>query len=451
MAEGKSQDKSRFRRVAHIVKLILRVFTPHKSVNTSPRRHLNLEQLALYDGLHMIAEGIHQRLQRVQSQDQGVEGPASQHAYQLIGFSQQVKDILCCPPWNRTMMDIEVVRKDLQKSYAFQDYPSVFQTALCRVAWYQYLTDGRTFIRAGDRASAFYIILSGKVIITNHEAGENTLHGGDTFGDIEINSGSRRLSTCTVSGSTELLVISKSDYLDIGLRQARKSYQKAKPYEFCRSINLLKYWPLVDLEKQTDMCKIFYCRANHVVVKDSKKSDWIYIVMTGTCRVVKRFVDTPPRRTSMQVIPNGEGRKVPTKGGTLPESPLLTEQTLVQRPRDRLRHSYTTGNIQTMEASPRPPARKQFLVQLDILHPKDIFGLSTLVHDHEPSVTLMSNGAELVVLAKSFISTHMTESLQNKLRRQVVEYPSEESMRKRIRDHYTWNTLKQVQHAKRKL
>ncbi len=51
------------------------------------------------------------------------------------------------------MMDIEVVslhdlknlyiyiytqvRKDLQKSYAFQDYPSVFQTALCRVAWYQ--------------------------------------------------------------------------------------------------------------------------------------------------------------------------------------------------------------------------------------------------------------------------------------------------------------------------
>ncbi len=53
------------------------------SVYESPRRHLNLEQLALHDGLHMIAEGIHQRLQRVQSQDQGVEGPASQHAYQV--------------------------------------------------------------------------------------------------------------------------------------------------------------------------------------------------------------------------------------------------------------------------------------------------------------------------------------------------------------------------------
>ena len=80
----------------------------------------------------------------------------------------------------------------------------------------------------------------------------------------------------------------------------------------------------------------------------------------------------------------------------------------------------------------------------------------------------ISNGAELVVLSKAFIMQHLTDSLKSKLRRQVinycvynlqfnsgfvqvVEYPSEEAMRKRIRDHYTWSNFKQVSLSKRKL
>ncbi len=62
--------------------VIVSMYVCSINVYESPRRH-NLEQLALHDGLHKIAEGIQQRLQGVQSQGQGVEGPASQHAYQV--------------------------------------------------------------------------------------------------------------------------------------------------------------------------------------------------------------------------------------------------------------------------------------------------------------------------------------------------------------------------------
>lgn len=72
----------------------------------------------------------------------------------------------------------------------------------------------------------------------------------------------------------------------------------------------------------------------------------------------------------------------------------------------------------------------------------------------------VSNGADVVMISKDFLMGCMSEVVKVKLQRkvcfflviithltaffffQVMQYPSEEAMRKRIRDHNKWKSFK---------
>jgi CRP-like cAMP-binding protein len=298
------------------------------------------------------------------------------------------------------------------------------------------------------------------VLVTSDQEPDHTLTAGTSFGDESIIDKSVRTMTCSALTPAELLVISKSDFLDLSLRQSRISYQKTKHLAFCKSVSVLSHWPLHLLESHPDQCKVAYFKTNSVVVKDSTKNPWVYIIMMGSCRVVKRFVygseDQGERVQKRKSYSNpadvsklaGEsaGTRQPPATGILRQQMLLSRKKnkqpqlaqgyspeQVRRKGHRLPHTISTPQI----SERRPLPKKQFLLQLQLLKPKDTFGLSSFVYEDEPSVTLVSNGAEVVMLSKEFLHLHFKETTRGKLKHQISQFPSQETMLKRIREHYS--------------
>ena len=48
---------------------------------------------------------------------------------------------------------------------------------------------------------------------------------------------------------------------------------------------------------------IFLSRRGVLLCKDSNSTDWIYVIKTGTCRVLKDLFETKPNIRGLEVIP----------------------------------------------------------------------------------------------------------------------------------------------------
>jgi CRP-like cAMP-binding protein len=206
-------------------------------------------------------------------------------------------NILSSPTWLRTAADAQEACQALQLCKSFCDYPPHIQKILCHIGWYQWLEKGRVILKEGHPASGFYFLLSGSVgIYQKRDGGEpeliNTVEEGQSFGEFALMNDTKRTTTCIAAGVVELFAIGKSDYIDLSLRQVKLSYQRAMYLEFCRKIAVLRVFPLQYLQEQPDICKLTYYKPGSVIVKDSSKSDWIFIVINGSCQVLKKFVKT---------------------------------------------------------------------------------------------------------------------------------------------------------------
>eukprot|EP00731_Ephydatia_muelleri_P031151 Em0022g665a len=364
-------------------------------------------------------------------------------------LSKNARETLMCSGWTRTHSQIYEACEELKVNCAdFDEYPVEIQLHLSRVGWYQCVDPGRVIIKEGHLASCFYFILSGNVNVTLHSTVDiiNTLTAGSSFGDIAILEGTKRTATCYADGWVELLTVSKSDYIELSLRQSRRSYQATKHFAFCMTINVLKFWPLDELKTLPGICKVCAYKPNEVIVKDSKIGDWIYVVMTGSCKVVKRFIDSGSKMQLMKrhittpgIFANAQHASTPLKKTSLPSMPPPQGNQQEQFQDSQHTGSHTVATPESLRKS-YPP--KQFLIQLQLLQPKDMFGLSSLVYKDEPSVALVSNGGECVLISKSFILRHMTEEIRSKAARVIVQLPSQEAMLKRIREHQSWNVHK---------
>ncbi|XP_068703776.1 uncharacterized protein [Montipora foliosa] len=86
---------------------------------------------------------------------------------------------------------------------------------------------------------------------------------------------------------------------------------------------------------------------------------------------------------------------------------------------------------------------EQVVVQIELLKPKDQFGLSTILFDN-PAVKchLVSNGAECVLIKKSWFLQHANEAMLRKLRNQIPPYPSQAKLEQKMQDQANWDSFK---------
>jgi len=299
------------------------------------------------------------------------------------------------------------------------------------------------------------------------------------------------------------------------------SYEAGKEPEhirFLKSVPYLRDLPLDDLTTKHDVCIFHYFRRGVVIVKESK-SKWIYIVKTGSCRVLthlskktaklNRPVVEHDSKAVLPVIPVDEAdrrRALYTAAGDRvrctawspdfkrPKTePSLSSQTnrdlslpaLVGKPEkfkktakniawvarmsifprevqesdehrekieklhkkisnvDKIRNKMHAGDKNSHGTPEMDLKGEQVVAQIELLKPKDQFGLSVILFDN-PAVKchLVSNGAECVLIKKSWFLQHASEATLRKLRNQIPPYPSQGTLEQKMQDQANWDSFK---------
>uniref|UniRef100_A0A1I8HEB1 Cyclic nucleotide-binding domain-containing protein n=1 Tax=Macrostomum lignano TaxID=282301 RepID=A0A1I8HEB1_9PLAT len=96
--------------------------------------------------------------------------------------------------------------------------------------------------------------------------------------------------------------------------------------------------------------------------------------------------------------------------------------------------------------------KKCVAVEICILKPGDVFGLSDImfkdekIHEVEDSasVSLVSNGAECVLLSKAFFIQHAPERVQRRVRAAVQPYPNEQVFEQNYYTQVAWNRYRRT-------
>ncbi|XP_070552935.1 cyclic nucleotide-binding domain-containing protein 2-like isoform X3 [Ptychodera flava] len=484
----------RFRRAVRIVQTLLRALTT--SDREARLRNSELKFL-LYAADDPVGSSI------------GGSGlyfdPSYYRAKKDMQLSPDAKQILSMPPEERTEEQKKIALLSLKSAVeAFAEFPIRMQRSLVSVGWYESYEASRVIIRQGHHAENFYMILTGTAVVTlssqDAKTGETKvqtvafLKKGNSFGELAIMHHSRRTATVSCQDGVELLAVGREDFVDIFMH--RGDGNEPEFIQYLRTMEEFSGWPISRLpQDDPKICLYMYFRRGVVICKDSNKADWVYIVKSGTCRVLKKLQEVHPdirglrslvpdaqmdlisprsRSTASRHTPFPKGYKSrpstqpnfrpspePQRKKSLPsiqiKSPDQVDRERVefqkkleeQRPETRP-NGVAQENIARSEfeypRSRRPP--KTVYVQLQKLVEKDTFGLIPLIlgeiEGGSMSTALVSDGAECILINKKFFLQHLTQKHRKKLRLMLRPYPTESSLQQRLQDQTNWQAYKSM-------
>eukprot|EP00794_Sanderia_malayensis_P008979 gene8979-9937_t len=211
-------------------------------------------------------------------------------------LSTETKAILRKPPNERNNQQLAKVLFSLRSIQSFAEYPVRMQKKLIKVGWYEGHSSQRVILRQGHPPQAFYFVLSGSAVVKIVDRQQNVartivfLKRGDSFGELALLHDTRRQSTVISREQIELLCISKEDFIDIFMAAGGvKNINDPDHAEFISSLEFLQGWPTEELPKYPKKFLFHFFRRGAVLVRDSNFSDWIYVVKSGSCKVLKKL------------------------------------------------------------------------------------------------------------------------------------------------------------------
>ncbi|XP_022079599.1 cyclic nucleotide-binding domain-containing protein 2-like isoform X2 [Acanthaster planci] len=488
----------RFRRAARLLQILQRV--SNSIIRFSRDTHLpELSSLAGFqddlDGLGALRNsGL-------------VFDPAYFKVQKEVQLSTEVKRILTKYPSERTADEVHLALIALKNAVqAFDKFPIKMQESLAMVGWYESFDDKRVIIRQGHKAESFYLMLSGTSVVTissrDTETSEPTvrrvafLKRGNSFGELALMHHSTRQATVYCEGTVELLSIGREDFKDIFMH--RNEGMEPEFIRYLRTIDELKGWPVYRLpHDKPSVCLFTYFRRGVVICKDSNTSDWIYVVKTGTCRVLKKLkapkrlfkaradlmnvfemthsdkqqsakvstrkgshqccVSPPPRqaRSRKESSQSSKYARLPNiarEPQTRPaafSAPILQVASAAYTNEVETHLNEIQGKIDRLQLEPQECAsqagERAVFIQVQKLTERETFGLHPLVFGERecaPSVTLVSDGAECVLVSKRFFLQHLSEDHKKSLRRTLRPYPSEARLQEKLQEQTDWDEFK---------
>ncbi|XP_038055384.1 uncharacterized protein LOC119727545 isoform X2 [Patiria miniata] len=554
-------------RFAHAIKMVIILLRIHSMVFQKRRKHENNNKES------MTFTEIAEQFESSEMKSSGLSfDPRDFKAKREINISNEAKNILNMPSCSRTTEQLQTALYGLQTMKSFAEYPLHMQEKLVKVAWFECVPPKRVIIRQGHYAENFYFVISGSVVVTIMETKADTgephirtaavLRKGSSFGELALLHHSKRTATVSSQGEVQLLAIGREDFFDIFMR-GQQPGEEPEHVKYLRQLSFMKHWPVERLIEHPEMCLFHFYKRGQVIVKDSNKSDWIYIVKSGSCQVLKQLNAVKPtqphRASSLSSIrlPKLHARhlsapELPTKRpmrtrirnhsatasylqfitvptmssvnvstamdmdhnllendpfeGTrsLPDTFLTRQRTamdyrsapsesnfsqvtfedssVISLPRINgrrgatpSRESFSRSKFREIaRRNPQPPAermpfapqvtvtddhtssdsssstesRGSVFVQIELLLPKDVFGLSTLgvdlgIDHEQSSVNLVSRGAECIMIQKDFFAKYCTEEVKHHIRSLIKPYPPPELLQHNLQNHSNWTNYKQ--------
>ncbi|XP_071950953.1 uncharacterized protein [Antedon mediterranea] len=188
---------------------------------------------------------------------------------------------------DRTPEHIENIVRNMQTVEEFAKYPPEIQRKMSEFAWYNKFGRNRVVIKEGYVAEGLYIVLSGQ--LTETYGGQTyILKKGDKFGESDIIRNCRRTSTVMTKDVVELFCIHSEDYPEVF--DTKLNITSEDVMNYVRKIPVFSVWPGIDkLMDSLLNWGIQNYRAGQLIVKDSENNDWIYIIKSGKCDVLKKL------------------------------------------------------------------------------------------------------------------------------------------------------------------
>lgn len=413
-------------------------------------------------------------------------------------LSHDAKTILSMYPHERTDDQVRLVVLALNQTVdAFGEFPIKLQKSLASVGWYENFEAKRVIIRQGHMADNFYFILSGTAIVTiletNKDTGEQSvrtvafLRKGNSFGELALMRGARRSATVTCKTNVELLAVSREDFIDIFMHIEQD--KEPEHIGFLRTLDLFHGWPVEKLPYDNPrICLFTFFRRGVLLCKNSNTSDWIYIIKTGTCRVLKDLHETRPNIPGLEHVqysPRQSYVKLPPLlQPKLSDPSRLHKQTtngqkqtcrlpsITKRSPEEIESSSTQHQNQINElfekrhkaqkrekhyhaqedaaiSSDRSEGREnsKVFVQIQKLGPRGIFGLEQMVFgmiEQPTGCSLVSDGAECILINKRFFMQHLSDEVAKKIRKTIQPIPTEESLQQKLQDQTNWDAFKSM-------
>ncbi|XP_061419996.1 uncharacterized protein LOC133350041 isoform X2 [Lethenteron reissneri] len=244
--------------------------------------------------------------------------------------STETKAVLSLPPAVRSQDKLRAALTSLRTVVeAFGEFPKTMQKGLVRYGWYESFGPGRIIIRQGQVPQNFYLLLTGTALVTkvrmDQQSGEVSvktvtfLKQGDFFGDLAILMRAKRNATVVCKETVALLTVNRQDFVNIFMQNGVCSGEP-EFVSFLRSLEEFHGWPLHVLPlDSTSVCIHSYFRRGAVICKDTATSDMLYVVKSGSVRVLKALApakrrcgtraaaaDSRPRRDSPGTAGPGE-------------------------------------------------------------------------------------------------------------------------------------------------
>ncbi|XP_074650097.1 uncharacterized protein LOC141905196 isoform X3 [Tubulanus polymorphus] len=440
------QPLVRFRRAAKLIHIIL--------VAISSTRRENKRQEAKLMSFSQLQDEINQRT--VYGDDLEFD-PAHFKACKELQISHEAKTIMSMDPKERTEDQLHTALVSLNQAVeAFGEFPIKMQQSLVRRGWYEHFEAKRVIIRQGHYADNFYFILSGTAVVTilttNPKTGEsfqNTvafLKKGNSFGELALMYGGTRNATVTCKDDVELLAVGRDDFVDIFMHVDKDV--EPEHIQFLRTVDLLEGWPTDQLPyEDPKTCLFTYFRRGVIMCRDSNAAEWIYVIKTGSCRVLKAL--EPARANVPMIATSPDLRANKAKNVTKDDHKQIINKLFEEKHKDENtkpgEKKVNFADAKLKPSAPKPKPNQKVYIQVQKLGPKDTFGMVpiafSMMHD-TMSMILVSDGAECVLISKKFFMQHLNEGHHKRLRQSIQPYPTQESLQQKLQDQLNWEAYK---------
>ncbi|CEM38208.1 unnamed protein product [Vitrella brassicaformis CCMP3155] len=321
---------------------------------------------------------------------------------QDLGASIGVRVGMSRPPGQRNAEEVQAILAFMKSVEFFRSLAESQQLHLCQRVTCITFPKGGVLFKRGDKGDAFYIVLSGRAnIFVPSENCPNTvvpcrpgqctceresicvakLGAAQGFGELALFSeDNQRAATVVCSDATDLVKISKQDYLDT-MAEVHRGVLSER-LDFLRSLPFLAHIDQNELQQMANLLeKKFRIGTEDLLAVQGKVADRLILVSQGCCRVIKAVLVSPQGRVvtdadrkpkkppKITFNAQEEESAIPRRKSSMETLRTLKQQGLIKsrsRKLSRLTSAVTPNRGQTT----RPK-----LVQVGTLRRGGVFGL----------------------------------------------------------------------------